>query len=583
VGLNDQIKRFAQSLPFLISTLAVFSVLFHYGFELGALSGRIMGVSLRIALIAGLLSLGVQYAFPAFRPSKRARWVDALYVILLLGLIGIYVFRLLESQPYLRPLIYLGVLWVWLRELADRQANLRSPYFNPARLFVGSFLLLCLSGALLLLLPGATHEPISPVDALFTSTSAVCVTGLITLDTATAFTRFGQLIIALLIQVGGIGIMTFTSYFSYFFRGQSSFQEQMALRDLTNSDRIAEVFDSLRRIILLTVLVELAGAALIYISLDPNQFSNMREAVFFSAFHAVSAFCNAGFSTLSDGLYDPVYRFNYPLLWIIALLFITGGIGFPIAFNFWVYLKHIVTNRLIPVGFGRQSTHRPWILNLNTRIVLWSTALLLSAGFLGFLALEWNNTLAGHSFAGKLTVGFFSAATPRTAGFNAIPVGEMLFPAVLMVMFLMWVGASPASTGGGIKTSTAAVATLSFISLARGKDRVELFGREISTRSQWRAFALITLSLLALGSSMFLLALSEQHPDFLALAFECISAYSTVGLSMGITSELSSWGKLILVGTMFAGRVSLLTILIGLLPKEKSSTYRYPREEILIN
>jgi trk system potassium uptake protein TrkH len=581
--MNDPIKRIAQSLPFLISTLAVASVLFHFGFELGALSRHIMGVSMRLALVVGLVSLGVQYAFPALRPSKRAWWVDLLYALVLLGLIGIYALGFSDEQPYLRPLLYIGVIWVWLRELADRQANLRSPYFNPARLFVGSFLLLCFSGALLLLLPGATHEPISPVDALFTSTSAVCVTGLITLDTATAFTRFGQIILALLIQVGGIGIMTFTSYFSYFFRGQSSFQEQMALRDLTSSDRLAEVFDSLRRIIVLTVLVELAGAALIYTSLDHSQFSSAREAIFFSGFHAISAFCNAGFSTLSEGLYDPLYRFNYPLLWIVALLFVAGGIGFPIAFNFWVYLRHIVTNRLIPAGFGRQSTHRPWILNLNTRLVLWTTGILLLGGWLGVLALEWHNTLDQHSLFGKLTVGFFSAATPRTAGFNVIPVADLLFPSLLLVMLLMWVGASPASTGGGIKTSTWAVATLSFISLARGKDRVELFGREISARSQWRSFALITLSLFALGTSMFLLALTERDPDFLELAFECISAYSTVGLSMGITAELSSWGKLVLVGTMFAGRVSLLTILIGLLPKEKSTTYRYPSEEILIN
>lgn len=225
----------------------------------------------------------------------------------------------------------------------------------------------------------------------------------------------------------------------------------------------------------------------------------------------------------------------------------------------------------------------PWVLNLNSRIVLITTFILLLSGTGLFYIFEYNNTLSEHSEFGKIVTAFFSAATPRTAGFNAVDTSALHFSTLMLIFLLMWIGASPASTGGGIKTSTFALATLNFLSLAKGKDRIEIYKREVSNISIRRAFAIISLSLVVIGLAIFLIAFLEQDKNIIAITFEAFSAYSTVGLSMGITACLSSSSKLILIATMFIGRVSMLTLLIAILRNIKHLNYRYPSEEILIN
>lgn len=235
------------------------------------------------------------------------------------------------------------------------KSTIANQHLNPAQLFILSFFAIIVLGTFLLILPKATYSGIGFIDSLFTSTSAVCVTGLIVVDTGSYFTRFGQVIIMILIQVGGIGIMTFTSYFSYFFRGGSSYESQILLKDMTNSEKIADVFKTLKIVILLTFSIEALGAAVIFASLDGNLFTSIEEQMFFSVFHAVSGFCNAGFSTLTDSLFEGAFRFNYNLHLSIAFLFILGGLGFPIVFNLLKYAKHIVINRI----FRKKSFHIP--------------------------------------------------------------------------------------------------------------------------------------------------------------------------------------------------------------------------------
>jgi Trk-type K+ transport system membrane component len=277
-----------------------------------------------------------------------------------------------------------------------------------------------LIGAFLFLLPKATHAGIPFIDALFTSTSAVCVTGLIVVDTGTYFTHFGQIIIVMLIQVGGIGIMTFTSYFSFFFRGGSSYENQLALREMTNSDKIAEVYNTLKKIIWITFFIEAFGALIIYSSLDNSMIPTFEGRTFFAVFHAVSAFCNAGFSTLYNNLYEIGVRFNYTLQLTVAFLIIFGGLGFPIVFNFINYLKHLVVNRVLPFTRQNKAVHIPWVININTRIVIVTTFFLLVGGTASIYFLEYGNTLAEHSGFGKFVTAFFGATTPRTAGFNSV-------------------------------------------------------------------------------------------------------------------------------------------------------------------
>ncbi|NHE55488.1 TrkH family potassium uptake protein [Cyclobacterium plantarum] len=484
---------------------------------------------------------------------------------------------LLENPIWVR----IAVLFTFIREFSEVKLNYKRTVLNPAQLFVFSFLLIILFGTFLLMLPKATHEGISFTDALFTSTSAVCVTGLIVVDTGSYFTLFGQIIIMVLIQIGGLGILTFASYFSYFFRGGSTYENQLALTDITSSKKIGEVFSTLKYIILITFSIELASGTLIYSSLDAQHYSSQYERLFFAVFHAISAFCNAGFSTLPNSLYESDFKFNYPLQLTVIGTFVLGGLGFPIVANSINYLKYQIRKR---VSFGKNKAgFRPWVLNLNSRITLITTFSITAIAFVAFYLLEYDNTLSEHSGLGKVVTALFGATTPRTAGFNSIDTAAMLFPTIMMVFLLMWIGASPASTGGGIKTSTFAIATLNMLSLAKGKDRIEVFGREIAAISIRRAFAIISLSLIVIGMGIMLISIFDSEKSLMDIGFECFSAYSTVGLSLGITASLGTQSKLILIVIMFVGRVSMLTIIIAVFKKVKSKNYRYPLEELTIN
>ncbi|MFO7922401.1 MAG: potassium transporter TrkG [Bacteroidales bacterium] len=571
--------KYFSRIPFWISLIAVLSIIYDFGFDQDAETQDFLHSFYIFTLITGVFSAINRYFLSRKRPLPKVWFFDALFFLLLLGVLSGFAEWDFSSFFHNRYLLYFAVILVFFREVSAIKSTLTYRYLNPAQLFIVSFFAIIVLGTFLLLLPRATYSGIGVIDALFTSTSAVCVTGLIVVDTGSYFTTFGQVIIMILIQAGGIGIMTFTSYFSYFFRGGASYESQILLKDMTNSEKIAEVFRTMNIIILLTIAIEAAGAAIIFTTLDSTLFTSAGEQMFFSVFHAVSGFCNAGFSTLSDSLFEGAFRFNYNLHLTIAFLFILGGLGFPIVFNILRYLKHLFINRI----FRKESLYVPWVININTRIVLITTLVLILTGTFFFYIFEYNNTLAEHGKAGKVITAFFGAVTPRTAGFNTVDTSALAPPTVLLVLFLMWVGASPGSTGGGIKTSSLAIAFMNVVSLARGKDRIEVFRREVSEVSVKRAFAIMLLSFIVAGSSIILITGFEPERELLPVAFECFSAYSTVGLSMGITGDLGNPSKMVIVFTMFIGRVSMLTILVAFLRKIKYLNYRYPSESILIN
>lgn len=564
-------------------------MIYDFGYDQSLSQAFMLKLLYQSTLVVGIISAIARYLRIKAKPSLQVFIFDLFSVIFFLSLL-LHPLKFARKNLYLdffsEPAwLYLALLLVFIREFSTLKIKLNRAIFNPAQLFILSFLLIIFAGAGLLLLPNATNAELSFIDALFTSTSAVCVTGLIVVDTSTYFTLFGQSIILVLIQIGGLGIMTIASYFGYFFRGGSSYESQLMLSDMTSSDKLGEVFQTLRRIIVVTIGIEALGAILIFSNLEAKLTPSYIERVYFSVFHSISAFCNAGFSTLSDGLYDLGYRFNYPLQLSLLLLFIVGGLGFPIVFNLYNYIKHLIKDRIVPFFTKEEQGPYsvPWVVNLNSRIVMITTGVLLLVGSTIFFIFEYNNALAEHQGIGKLITAVFSAATPRTAGFNTVDISGLNFSTLMLLFLLMWIGASPASTGGGIKTSTFAIATLNFWSLARGKDRIEIFRREIADISVRRAFAIISLSLVVIGMGIFVIAYLDSEKDLLSIAFECFSAYSTVGLSVGITNQLSGASKLIIIAMMFIGRVSMLSILIAIVKKEKYKNYRYSREEILIN
>lgn len=454
---------------------------------------------------------------------------------------------------------------------------------NPAQLFIFSFAFIILAGAALLELPNATTVPISFVDALFTSTSAICVTGLIVVDTATRFTVLGKSIILILIQTGGIGIMTFTSFFGFFFKGGStSFSEKFLLSDFFSEENVSEISKTLVKVIFITLLFELIGAVCIYFSLDNHYFESIGSRIRFSVFHSISAFCNAGFSSLTDGLNDYRIRNTYSILYVISFLIILGGIGFPILLNIYTFIKYKVVTAVTWLRYGHRKAFIPKMISINSRLVIYTTFFLIIIGTVCFFIFENDHTLKDMDLAGKIAHSFFGSVTPRTAGYNSIVMGNLSVAAIVLTIFLMWVGASPVSTGGGIKTSTFAIAILNAFRIAQMKRHIEFHKREIHERSVNRAFAIIILSIVLLGCASLIMYLLEPDKGPLKILFECVSAFGTVGLSLGITPSLRESSKILLILLMFMGRMGILTLLFAIFRSSKTSVYRYPKENILI-
>jgi len=338
------------------------------------------------------------------------------------------------------------------------------------------------------------------------------------------------------------------------------------------------LFSLLIKIVLLTFLTEIIGALIIFGSLDPD-YSNR---VFFSLFHAVSAFCNAGFSTLSDNLFFAGIRNNYGIQISVAMLIILGGLGFPVLLKVYSYLKHlfiVLTRRVL----RKRIPAIPGQRNVSVRIVIFMTVFLILAGTGLYYLFETENSLSGMDKTRKSLVSFFGSVSARTAGCNVTYISMLGYPTVFLMILLMWIGASPGSTGGGIKTTTFIIALRSAWNNIRGRDQLIIGNREISSSTVIRVLSIIFLSILMITTGFFCLLLSEPGKNPIHLLFECVSAFSTVGLSLADTSSFSQTGKIVVILLMFIGRVGPLTLLTGLMVSYHKRYSRYPEIDIIIN
>lgn len=457
---------------------------------------------------------------------------------------------------------------------------------NPALLMAVCFAVIILFGALLLLLPRSTHEHIrlSLVDALFVSTSAVCVTGLSTVDIAQTFSLEGQIVIALLIQIGGLGVMTITSFFAMFFMGGTGLYNQFALRDMVGSETFSSLISTLLYILGFTFSIELLGACCIWFSIHDTMGMTLHEELFFSVFHAISAFCNAGFSTLTGNLGNETVLYGHNLFFIIiSVLVILGGIGFPILMNFRKVISYSLRKMLWHKQTEQSLPRYIHLTNINTKIVLVSTAFLLAGGMLLVAVLEWNGAFAGMSVGEKVVQSFFTSVVPRTAGFNSVDLAQFSLLTILVYIFLMWIGGASQSTAGGIKVNTFAVALANIRAVVRGENAVVLFNREITSDSVSRSSAVVFGSIVAILLSFVALLLLEPDISPKGLLFEVVSAYSTVGASLNVTPELGNASRLLIVVLMFVGRVGLITVLMGMSRQRDRRKYRYPKGNVIIN
>ncbi len=575
--------RLVDRVMFYVSMVCAFVAITHLGYitdrEIAAFSEKLV-----IALFYFLFLLGGIRTAAAILAQRKISISQIAGIALTIYCLFIFVARLNGVSQFAKlEWIYFGIAVMFLSELSRNSLFFDNFYFNPTILFIISFIALILLGTVLLMLPRTTLlAPLSFVDALFMATSAVCITGLTVTDISTNFSLFGQTVIMLLIQVGGLGIMTFTGFFGYFFSGGFSYKNQLMFGEILGENKLNAVVSTLLTIIFITLFFELIGGILIFLSLDPAQFDSMSDRIFFAAFHAISSFCNSGFSILEGGIHHQAYRFNYSFQACLAGIFILGGLGFGTVFNFYTFVKQQWQRLLHQLVLRRAFVHKPRSFSFNTRFILRCNAVVVVAATVFYFLLEQRHTLTeDSSLFGEWITSFFMANSARSAGFNSVHMSFLANPTVIMVIILMWVGASPGSTGGGVKVTTVAVALLNIVALARGKESIEIYKRRIAPESVNKAFAIILLSAVTITFSFLLLNFSDPDRSLKVLLFETVSAYTTCGLSLGVTPSLSATGKMIVVFTMFVGRVGTLTLLVAFIKNTKNKSYLYPTEKIL--
>lgn len=439
--------------------------------------------------------------------------------------------------------------------------------FSPSTIFVGSFAFIILFGSVLLHLPKALTKSIPTIDILFTAVSATCVTGLATINISDSFTFTGQVILIILMQAGGLGIMTLASFFGIFLTGKTSVTDKLLMKDLLSEQSLGEVKYLLLRIAIFSFVIEGIGSIFMYYSIPDTITRSNFDRIFLAIFHSVSSFCNAGFSLFPNG-YATIEIFQSKLFLSISMILITlGGIGFPLLSQTY---KKILNPGNPKIRYS-----------VSTKLVIITSGILFGLGSISFLLIEQNQSLKGMSFVDQIFHSMFYSVTLRTAGFNSIDMSYLSESIIFFSLLFMWIGASPTSTGGGIKTTTFSIAILNIWINFRGKTNVEFGKRTISRNSISRASATILLSFFVIFASLFLLTFSENG-NFLDLAFEIVSAYGTVGLSRGLTESLSLFGKIVIMVVMFVGRVGVFNLALVMIKEEDVSNYQYPEEEVVV-
>jgi trk system potassium uptake protein TrkH len=442
---------------------------------------------------------------------------------------------------------------------------------RPGYIVILSYLAAAFIGTVLLSLPAAsTGDRLEEIDAFFTATSAICVTGLIVVDTGTQFTVFGKSVVLALIQLGGLGVMTFSIFLFLFIGKGLGIRQRWIITESFTPTPIREISRLIRSIFVFTFSVEAIGAIFLFVFWRKHM--PVSSAIFTSVFHSISAFCNAGFSFFGTSFIS--FRASAILNITILALIVIGGIGFPVIYEFMVRFRQRRIRRLGP-------------LSLHTRMVLWTTVILILAGGLFLFLLERNRLIAGLPWNEKIFSSLFQSITARTAGFNTLDISTLSKASLFIIVILMFFGASPGSCGGGIKTTSLAVLAAMFKNRIWGTKAVSIFHRSLPMDTISRTLSIFILAVITITTGLILLLVmhmggTEGDEQFLAYLFEAVSAFGTVGLSMGVTSTLTTGGKIVIIFLMLIGRVGLLTIAYVVTARAPKATYQYAEERVMI-
>lgn len=447
-----------------------------------------------------------------------------------------------------------------------KSSIIKKESLNPAQVLVLGFLSIIITGGIILSTPFVTQtgEASGLLTGIFTATSAVCVTGLVVVDTGTHWNMAGQIVILLLIQIGGLGIMTMATSVALIVGRKITLKSRLIMQEALNQFTLQGVVRLTRYIIFMTLFIEALGA--VFLSIRFLDYYDMKTAIFYGIFHSVSAFCNAGFDLIGHGRSLTPFVEDTTFSVIIMALIILGGLGFTVIMDI--------------LRFKKFRTY-----TLHTKIVVIMTTVLLLTGFIFFFIMEYNNpdTLESLPLQDKVTAAMFQSVTTRTAGFNTIDLSKMYDSSKLLTISLMFIGGSPGSTAGGIKTTTLAIVILLIVSVVRNRSDVECFKKRITKDNVNRALTVLAIGISLVFVVPFLLSITEKGADFMMLLFEAVSALGTVGLSLGYTASLSPLGQVIIIFTMFAGRVGTLTIVFALASKQqKNALIRYPVDKISV-
>jgi len=584
---NKQLERVLVGANALMAVLVVASLVLLFGFHEPLLPAWIL-FTVHVVLLCVFIAEKIIRLFNAVSKAEfwRSNWFE---VPLLLGLAvaafgSFYWFIPASAETGVIRHFAVGIYLVLqvVAKLCRTGVNLAASGKNPTRTLVASFLVLIISGAGLLMLPTASAQgknSLSVVDALFTATSATCVTGLIVKDTGEDFSLIGQATILTLIQLGGLGIVVFGAVFALLL-GQASVREEVAMQDLLSARTLSRIGNMIAFIFVGTIILETVGAIGLF-----GMWSGEKQSTwFFSAFHSVSAFCNAGFSLRSDSFV--AYNRSWQIYAVVCPLIILGGLGFGVLYD----LVNVVTDRIkrfFKKWFNKQyrlSMEAPKRMRLQTKIVLSMSASLIVLGMLAILLFErYARADASVANTGVLDA-LFQSITARTAGFNTVDISAMSPSSRFIVILLMFIGGSPGSTAGGVKTVTLAVVIMTAVTALRRRQEVEMFQRSVKIVVVGRAITVTLLFAGVLLAATLALSITENSNGFTMsdIAFEAASALGTVGLTTGVTPDLTTAGKLLIIAAMLIGRLGPLTLLAALTFNLRPAKYNYPGEAIIV-